>query len=372
MKTTTLYYKNNQWSQPLPAVDSAQTLVLVFAAKSYQTHDDIWQQLKHTYPHSIIAGCSTAGEIFDDMVDDESISCAVVAFEQTSLRFASTDVSNNAGQLLAEQLNHPSLSAVLVLSDGLTINGSELVDGLISGLDSKVIITGGLAADGANFGDTWTLVDGQPQQRKVTAVGFYGDAVKVSFGSKGGWDLFGPERLVTKSTNNIVYELDDQPALALYKEYLGELVVDLPASGLMFPLALKVADQEEPIVRTLLGINEADQSLIFAGDVPQGMTTQLMRANFDRLIDGAAGAAEQTLQSNKTTQGGLSIAISCVGRKIILKERIDEEVEATRDILAADIQQVGFYSYGELSPTGVLNCRLHNQTMTLTVITESV
>jgi hypothetical protein len=372
MKTTTLCYKNNHWSQPLPAVDSAQTLVLVFAAKSYQTHDDIWQQLKHTYPHSIIAGCSTAGEIFDDMVDDESISCAVVAFEQTSLRFASTDVSNNAGQLLAEQLNHPSLSAVLVLSDGLTINGSELVDGLISGLDSKVIITGGLAADGANFGDTWTLVDGQPQQRKVTAVGFYGDAVKVSFGSKGGWDLFGPERLVTKSTNNIVHELDNQPALALYKEYLGELVVDLPASGLMFPLALKVADQEEPIVRTLLGINEADQSLIFAGDVPQGMTTQLMRANFDRLIDGAAGAAEQTLQSNKITKGGLSIAISCVGRKIILKERIDEEVEATRDILAADIQQVGFYSYGELSPTGVLNCRLHNQTMTLTVITESV
>lgn len=372
MKTVTLARKHHQWSQPLPALDSAQTLVLVFAARPYETDVDVWQELRNTYPTSIIAGCSTAGEILGDMVYDDTISVAIVQFEQTALRFASTPVSNNAGKQLAQQLNQPELTAVLVLSDGLTINGSELAEGLLSELDSRVIVTGGLAADGTHFGDTWTLVNGQPQQRMVTAVGFYGDAIKVNFGSKGGWDMFGPERLVTKSTNNIVYELDGQPALALYKEYLGELVVDLPASGLMFPLALKMPEGEEPIVRTLLGINEADQSLIFAGDLPEGMTTQLMRANFDRLINGAAQAAEQTHHLSDTADHYLSIAVSCVGRKIILKERIDEEVEATLDALPPNTQQVGFYSYGELSPTGSLSCRLHNQTMTLTLISESV
>jgi hypothetical protein len=205
----------------------------------------------------------------------------------------------------------------------------------------------------------------------VTAVGFYGDAVQVGYGSKGGWDLFGPERMVTKSVANVVYELDNKPALALYKEYLGELASGLPATGLMFPLALKTPDEEEPIVRTLLAIDEDTQSLVFAGDVPEGEVTQLMRANFDRLIEGAATAATQISNLGSVDGNHLSIAVSCVGRKLILKERIDEEVEATLDALPDNTHQVGFYSYGELSPTGALICRLHNQTMTLTLISEA-
>lgn len=371
MKIVTLAHKNNQWSQPLPLLDSPQTLVLVFAARHYDTNGDVWQELKQTYPSSIIAGCSTAGEILGDMVFDNTISLAVVQFEATELSFAATPVNPDAGAILAQKLNRDDLSSVLVLSDGLTVNGSELAEGLLSGLNAKVIVTGGLAADGTNFGDSWTLVNGEPHKRMITAVGFYGDAINVSFGSKGGWDLFGPERIVTKSVNNVVYELDGQPALALYKEYLGDLVVDLPASGLMFPLAIKTSEGEEPTVRTLLGINEADQSLIFAGDLPEGVTTQLMRANFDRLISGAAKAAEESA-SNTHNNNYLSIAVSCVGRKLLLKERIDEEVEATLDGLPENTQQVGFYSYGELSPSGALSCRLHNQTMTLTLISETV
>jgi hypothetical protein len=205
----------------------------------------------------------------------------------------------------------------------------------------------------------------------VTAVGFYGDAVQVGYGSKGGWDLFGPERMVTKSVANIVYELDNKPALALYKEYLGELASGLPATGLLFPLALKTEADEEPLVRTLLAIDEEAQSLVFAGDVPEGKITQLMRANFDRLIEGAATAATQISNLGSVDGKHLSIAVSCVGRKLILKERIDEEVEATLDALPDNTLQVGFYSYGELSPTGALICRLHNQTMTLTLISEA-
>jgi hypothetical protein len=373
MQTSTHLYRNQKWNSELPTNDSAQTLVLAFAARTFDADTALWQQIKDTYPNSVIAGCSSAGEICDDLVYDDTLSLAVTHFEHTKLRFASSVIANTSstgvGADIAQQLNHEGLKAVLILSDGLGVNGSELAFGMRSGLPTDVVVTGGLAGDGANFQQTWTLVDGLPTKGMVTAVGFYGDAVQVGYGSKGGWDLFGPERMVTKSSANIVYELDNKPALVLYKEYLGDLASGLPATGLMFPLALKTPEEDEPIVRTLLAIDEEAQSLIFAGDIPEGKVTQLMRANFDRLIEGAEIAAAQI--SNKGAAGEhLSIAISCVGRKLILKERIDEEVEATLDALPANTKQVGFYSYGELSPRGALVCRLHNQTMTLTLISE--
>ena len=75
----------------------------------------------------------------------------------------------------------------------------------------------------------------------MVAVGLYGEHVKLGHGSKGGWDTFGPERIVTKSDGNVLYELDDKPALALYKEYLGDRAAGLPGSALLFPLALRAS-----------------------------------------------------------------------------------------------------------------------------------
>ena len=374
MQTSTHLYRNQKWSSELPQNDSAQTLVLAFSARALDADIAVWQQLKDTYPNSIIAGCSSAGEIFNDLVYDNTLSLAVTQFEKTTIQFASASIvetdSRAVGANIADQLNRDDLKAVLVLSDGLGINGSELAEGMLANLPSHVIVTGGLAGDGADFQQTWTLVEGKPTTGMVTAVGFYGNAVQIGYGSKGGWDLFGPERMVTKSVSNIVYELDNKPALALYKEYLGELAAGLPATGLLFPLALKTPNNEEPIVRTLLAVDEASQSLVFAGDMPVGRVTQLMRANFDRLIEGAATAANQISNIGSTGEH-LSIAVSCVGRKLILKERVDEEVEATLEALPKNTKQIGFYSYGELSPTGALICRLHNQTMTLTLISET-
>ena len=192
----------------------------------------------------------------------------------------------------------------------------------------------------------------------------------MGFGSLGGWDAFGPERLVTRSAANILYELDGQPALALYKKYLGEHAKDLPASGLLFPLSLKNAAGES-VVRTILGVNEAEHSLTFAGDLPQGGHVRLMKANFDRLIDGAVGAAQTSYEAMGKTSPELALLISCVGRKLVLKQRIEEEVEGVQDILGQEAVLAGFYSYGEISPFNPsAACELHNQTMTITTLSE--
>jgi len=363
----------------LSTLDSEETLVLLFGAPDLIDTPHRIREVVDACPRSHVMGCSTAGEIHGCEIFDDSIAVAAVRFDHTPIRTAHAAVhspndSYAAGRAIAAQLRQPSLRGVLVLSDGLNVNGSELVKGLNDTLGEAVVVTGGLAGDGTHFKRTWVLKDRTPQSGYVTAVGFYGDHIRLGHGSKGGWDKFGPERQVTKSIGNVLYELDGRAALGLYKEYLGDRASGLPATGLLFPLAIRTSQAEgKVLVRTILAVDEATQSMTFAGDIPEGVFAQLMRANFDRLIQGASEAATLTFDHHNGSHADsptLSIAISCVGRRLVLGERTEEEIEATLEILPKGSRQIGFYSYGEISPYKSGACDLHNQTMTLTTIAE--
>ncbi len=375
---TLSYDSKKRWSSSnRPRIDSRRTLVLLFGPSNFLDTPDPISELVKDYPESIVIGCSTAGEILGTQIFDESLSAAVVRFDRTDLRMASAPArsaedSFMAGQQIARQLNDPRLKGIFVLSDGLHVNGSELVRGLNSEVAPSVVVTGGLAGDGDRFRRTWVLQDRRPQSGFVTAVGFYGDRIQIGHGSKGGWDRFGPERRVTKSRGNILFELDGRPALQLYKGYLGDRASGLPATGLLFPLALRASQTDtKSLVRTILAVNEAEQSLTFAGDIPEGALAQLMKANFDRLVQGASEAATSTKLSDGLASATLAVAISCVGRRLVLGERTEEETEATLDVLPKGTKQIGFYSYGEISPYTSGSCDLHNQTMTLTTLSEA-
>ena len=253
----------------------------------------------------------------------------------------------------------------------------KLVKGLNSVTEKDIVITGGLAGDGSAFERTWTIFDGEVIDNAVVGIGLYGENIRIGHASKGGWDIFGPTRRVSRSHGNVLYELDNQPALQLYKSYLGEFADELPSSGLLFPLAISSSDpkESEQLVRTILSVDEAEQSLTFAGDIPEGYSAQLMRANLDRLIDSASQAgtdAYNRMFDTETTAKDdvLAIAISCVGRRLLLGERSEEETESTIETLPDGTIQAGFYSYGEISPYRVGNCELHNQTMTITTFYE--
>jgi hypothetical protein len=365
------------WSVPrLPALDSPQTLVLAFGGSSLAEAPQPLRELAAAYPTSCVAGCSTSGEILGSEIRDDGLSVAVVRFDDTTLRFASAPVeraadSEAAGEALARALVGPGLTGVLVLSDGLQVNGTPLVAGINKVVPAGTVVTGGLAGDGTRFQKTWVLVGGEPRSGFVTAVGFAGSKVKIGHGSQGGWDIFGPERTITRSEGNVLFEIDGQPALDLYKTYLGERASGLPATGLLFPLAIRRPEGDgRQLVRTILAVDEAAKSLTFAGDVPVGWRGQLMKANFERLIGGAVDAANVTRERSGHGDSTLAVAISCVGRRLVLGERTEEEAEATLANLPPGTRQVGFYSYGELSPYVGGNCDLHNQTMTLTTITE--
>lgn len=370
--------KEHGWTPEAPGgFGERAQLVFAFGGRSVIKDQVLVDTVKQAYPHAHLMGCSTAGEISGTQVFDDSLIVTAIEFEHTRVEYAHCKINDmeqsfQVGEQLAQGLKTEGLVHVLVLSDGLHVNGSDLVAGLVKHLPASVTITGGLSGDADRFEETVVLAEGVPATDMVAVVGLYGERLQVGYGSLGGWDSFGPERLITRSKGNVLYELDGRSALQLYKTYLGDHAKNLPAAGLLFPLSLRTDTDPRGVVRTILSVNENEQSMTFAGDVPKGAYARLMKANFDRLIDGAEGAAKRSYEAIGSTSPDFALLISCVGRKLILKQRIEEEVEGVRDILGERTLLAGFYSYGEISPfTPGAKCELHNQTMTITTLSEA-
>jgi hypothetical protein len=363
--------------QPAPPGELADAgLVMVFGSRALIGDPARVTEIRRAYPRACLVGCSTAGEILAVDVLDDSLVFTAVQFEHSEVAQARVDlaeVENSfaAGLELGRRLPREGLVHVFVLSDGIAVNGSDLVRGITEALPESVAVTGGMSADGDRFETTVVITGDGPVTGAVTALGFYGDRLRVGYGSLGGWDPFGPERLITRSDGNVLFELDGKFALDLYKRYLGEHASGLPATGLLFPLALRAPDESQALVRTILAVDEKARSLTFAGDVPAGWFARLMRANFDRLVEGASGAGRISHAAIGSTTPDLAILISCVGRKMVLRQRVEEEVEAVRNVLGEGAILTGFYSYGEISPFAPsARCELHNQTMTVTTLAE--
>jgi hypothetical protein len=344
---------------------------MVFADDGHFQTEACFKELRERFPKAHVVGCSSSGSVGGVEISDGDVVATAVKLERSSIRIASVDIEpgKDAGELgmqLMQELAAPDLRHVFVLSDGLQVNGTDLAQGLNQ---AGIPVTGGLAGDGARFGKTWVMADAPAKSGRIVALGFYGN-VTVKSGCFAGWEEFGAERVVTKSTGNVVFEIDGQPALALYKKYLADQAKDLPASGLRFPLSIQANKSEKALIRTLLAVDEAANSLTFAGDVPKGYLCKLMRTNLDSLIDNAALAAEAA-QSPSHRDAGLCLVVSCVGRRLVMGQLTEEELEAVQGKLGESTTITGFYSYGELAPfSDVLKCQLHNQTMTLTTIYE--
>ena len=352
-------------------------LLLVFGSVDHLTRPGLFDKLRAAAPQASLLGCSTAGEITSQGVDEGSCVLTATKFEHTRLTEASTSLAGMeesfaAGERIGRQIAAPDLKAVLVFGPGVRINGSALVNGITSIIGSEIPITGGLAGDGGAFRQTFTLGAEGVDDNKVVAVGFCGDALNFGHGSFGGWEPFGPARKVTRSAGNVLYELDGEPALEIYKRYLGEHAQGLPASGLLFPFAMLGEDHGAiGLIRTILGIDEATGSLTLAGEIDANGYLKLMHASTDKLVGGAESAARAAATMLGNPERGLAILVSCVGRKLVMGNRVDEEVEAVGEVFGSQAVLAGFYSYGEISPfTPGTSCKLHNQTMTITYLGE--
>lgn len=364
---------SGQWRTPVTAPLADVQFVLVFGTRALLESPDAQAQLRRTYPGARLISAS-ALSISGDQVHDELIAVTAIHLEKSQVSFATTDIadpadSHAAGCTLARQLTAPELVHVFVFADGQLVNGTELARGFNETLPAGVTLTGGLASDSTHFAKTLVGLDTPPEPGRIVALGLHGRHLRIGIGSSGGWVPFGPQRIVTRSRGNTLFELDGQSALRLYKHYLGEQAAALPASALRFPLSVTPNTTGQAVVRGSLGIDETTQSMRFAGDVPEGAQVRFLRASYEDLIDGAGRAAEQSALPDGTPE--LALCVSCVGRQVVLGQRTEEEVEHVRHILGPEVVLAGFYSNGELAPTASdPRCQLHNQTMSITTLRE--
>ena len=351
-------------------------LVLAFGERTFLEKATPFHKLESLYPNAQIVICSTSGQISNTNLVEKNLVATAIAFEKTIIKVSEIDILLNSdiqvlGNKIKEDLITDDLKSILILSEGSFINGTELINELILQTKELIPIFGGLAGDEYNFEKTIVGLNSDASSGKIVAIGFYGDAIHFGFGSEGGWSDFGPEREVTLSEKNILYKIGDRYALDLYKEYLGKYADELPGSSLYFPLSMKENENSEPVVRTILAIDEENKSMTFAGNIPNGSMVRLMKGNFDKLIDASYNAAE-LIRKEQKKEPELALLVSCVGRKIVLGNRIEEEIEVVKEVFGDEMLVCGFYSYGEISPTlSNVACELHNQTMTITTMYES-
>ncbi|MDQ6718858.1 MAG: FIST C-terminal domain-containing protein [Gemmatimonadota bacterium] len=355
------------------SVPDADLVLLIGGREEFGTAS-FFESIRERYPSAAIVSITAPDVIAGTTLIEKGGAATAIKFDSSRVAaveegIKSASASEEVGATLGQRLDPAGLRHVLVFSEGINVNGTGLVRGLAKTLPRGTTITGGLASDGAAFEQTKVGLNSTPTANRAVAVGLYGAALSVGMGSLGGWEPFGNEMVVTRSEGNVLFELDGEAALSVYKRVLGPRSFALPASGLLFPLEIRSTSGKEVRTRTLLAVDELAGSVTFAGDVPQGFRARLMQANLDRLID-AAGTAAENASANDSAPDFV-LLVSCIGRKLLLQLRTAEEIENARNIFGPRACVAGFYSYGEVSPLNPsVACELHNQTMTITTISE--
>lgn len=352
---------------------SEAKLVLAFGLRAQLNHPTLFDDLRSQFPSARIVIVSTSGNFSNTFIDDEAVVCTALRPDHFTMTFSGekAEVDDELSEIcrrMVTSLAAPELRHVLIFSDGSTVNGTTLSETFNAMIPLGVTISGGLAGDGTDFLQTLVGLDATPSPGMIVGIGLCGELLEIAFGSSGGWSPFGPKRTVTASHGNVLHELDGKPALELYKNYLGPEAESLPAGALRFPLHVTAPGQTNPVVRTILSLDEKEGSMTFAGDIPVHSSVQFMRASYEDLIAGAEDAA-----TDAALDAELILCVSCVGRRIVLGQRVEEELEGVRAVFGSKPVIAGFYSYGELAPSGQeQECQLHNQTMTITSISERV
>ncbi|MFV9551243.1 FIST signal transduction protein [Algibacter sp. PT7-4] len=377
MKTVQLRkYKDKDWEFLTPPEQLVNPLVLVFGKRIVLEDSKVYTTIKKIFPDGHIVFGSTGGNITANSIYEDCLTVTAIQLEKSTFNVEHINLSQtnlnsyDAGVRLVNNLKKDDLKYILVISDGSFVNGSELIKGMNNSVSNNVLITGGLCADNIKFERTLVSYNENPKDGEIVAIGFYGEHIEISSSISDGWQPFGPERIITKSKGNILYELDNKPALDLYKKYLGDKANNLPASALHYPLLIKTEQEDLPYIRSILNINKEYNAMIFAGDVPLNSKAQLMMTSADNLIKATQTAIQQAYKpiSNKPQ---LALLVSGVGRKIKLNQRVIEEVQEVNKNLEHPITVCGFYGYGEIAPLHEENmCKMHSQSIAITFISE--
>lgn len=326
-----------------------------------------------------LLGCSSFAEIGTDEATAGSVTVMGIAFERVEWATFKLDPeeargsSTAAGLALGERIAGFRPKLVILLPDGLTLNGSKLVRGLQERLGPECALVGGVASEALQFVRTFELFDREVIEGGVVALALRGP-VTFATSARAGFQPVGVTRTCTRvEDDKLILELDGESALGLYRGFLGPDVAGRPNIGTEFPLALiegtggdyMDSDERSQVIRAVRLLDEARGALVCGGDVYEGARVRMTRATKVDLIAAAASAAARAQHALPNAK--LVLCFDCAGRRLVLGGRYQEEIRDAFAALDPRLPKIGFYTYGEIAPVGRTNM-VHDETFTLALV----
>ena len=307
-----------------------------------------------------------------------------VYFNTACVKDIKTKMPLNAGRELGEKLLYAFHDAPRVLSliflDGLMQEGSNFIYGLQERLGKSFPLVGASASDNMRFFKTYQYFN--QELLSDSAIGIlWGGKLNFGLGIKHGWKPLGKPRTVTKSYGNIVYEIDGEPAVKIYEEYLARdisaLQKELKRISILYPVGIYLTGEDEYLLRNIISI-ESNGALHFQGNVDQGSTIRLMigtkesclAATREALAEARKGLSGSNIDFRK--RKGFALVFDSVSRYNMLRRSAVKELEIIKEGLDNDTPIIGLYTYGEQAPLKAVSYQgrayFHNQTITILTV----
>ena len=295
-------------------------------------------EITAVFPNAMLVGASTAGEIINGKMLENSTILSISIFEKTQISgyYNTGNDSYELGVNLSKQIFKKDTKCVISFLDGLNHNGQEYLYGLSSLNCNNAVIAGGMAADMLDFKQTYTIFGTKVFDRGAVCVALQGDELDVFQDYNLGWRAVGPTFTITKSYGPRVYEIDHRPVKEVYAEVLGEFAVEsMPASTIEFPLIY--TDGDMLVARSILNLFD-DGSILYGGNLEEGEKVHFGLGS-RTLVN--QYAPKEELKDEKSLQA--CFIYSCIARKQFL----NKELQKIFKIVDNSAPSSGFFTYGE-------------------------
>lgn len=335
---------------------SNSVLIQLFSSKSRDKIVSILQELNLLFPHAVIIGTTTDGEIYNDEILLNSAVLSISIFTKTQLKSTLIELHDSfqAGVAVAAELVSSQTKLLLTFADGIFCNGDEYLNGIYS-IAPNVKVAGGLAADRASFKSTYVMNNTELVTQAVVAVALDSEELKLELLYSFGWQEIGMTHTVTKVEGTRVYEIDDTPVCDFYAKYLGkEVSKDLPGTGKEFPLMVQ---RNGVMVARAPRYRYKDDSLDFTATIFEGESVRLGIGNASRMLC-------QSMDTLKKIPSESFFIYSCMARRHFMPKIIKKELSSFAYISTTS----GFFTYGEFFTDD--RPRFFNETLTAVALSE--
>jgi hypothetical protein len=358
-------------------------LIFLFSSIRYE-HKKLLKGVREVAKDSPLVGCTTGGEICSEGPQRGSVVLTALKSKQAKIFTAKVErISKNLrkageefGSILTKNIPPEIGGTIFVFPDGLSGNMTELIRGIYDSIHPTIDLVGGGAGDELKFERTYQFYNNEVLTDSVVGV-YLNTDIFCGYGVRHGFSPTGEPFLVTKAKGNILYELNQKPAIDAYLEYFG-LSKDekgLEKLGAMkevnfYPLGIPIWREEYLIVH--LNYRNPDGSIICANEIQENSIVRIMRANKEDILNATRLAVNQALSMIKGKKIRVCFIFDCVTRPYLLEESIGEELRIVKEILGEDIPVSGFYTYGEIGRCSVAGGRplFHTMTFVISILAE--